>query len=376
MEEIKITSKDDIVMKLLHYFITEENYRPIILRGANNEIWLENLDSDLKIIRINTSYLHNNVQLENDLRRTKSIMKNIKRKTFSLNMNMLNIIIDAGENVGNIEDKDIETVKITKIADLKKNKIISSLFPKIKKVSSNKVDSVTMMALTNEINQKTLKEEKKLSKIFSNKKPIVTNTLIIINILIFILMLDNNVYNYIISNFGNHYYFLQKGQIYRLVTSGFLHADVLHILFNMYALSIVGKEIEKYYGKIKYLIIYFVSMIIGSIFAAVFSESFGIGASGAIFGLFGSLLFFSYNYRATLDGLLRSPIMPTILINIVIGFTIPNVSVSAHIGGLLGGFLTSMAVGIETKKNKTDRINAIIVILIMTAFLGYMLLTK
>lgn len=376
MENLKVSKKDEIVMKLLHYFITEEDYRPIILRGATNEIWLENLDKNLKIIRINTGYLHNTEQLEIDLRKTKSIMKNIKRKTFSLNMNMLNIIIDAGENVNLVEDKDIETVMVKKIADLKKNKIINAIFPNFQKVSASNIEPINMMALTEEINKKTLNEEKKLSKLFGNKKPVVTTALIIINVLIFIFGFNSNIFNYLINNFGNHYLLLKEGEIYRLITSGFLHADILHIFFNMYALWAVGKEIEKYYGKIKLLIIYFVSMIIGSLFAAVFTNGMIVGASGAIFGLFGSLLFFSYNYRATIDNLLKSPIMSVILLNLAIGFIVPNVSISAHVGGLIGGFLSSMAVGIETKKSKLDKINSSIVILLTIIFLSVMIIAK
>lgn len=376
MENLKVSKKDEIVMKLLHYFITEEDYRPIILRGATNEIWLENLDKNLKIIRINTGYLHNTEQLEIDLRKTKSIMKNIKRKTFSLNMNMLNIIIDAGENVNLVEDKDIETVMVKKIADLKKNKIINAIFPNFQKVSASNIEPINMMALTEEINKKTLNEEKKLSKLFGNKKPVVTTALIIINVLIFMFGFNSNIFNYLINNFGNHYLLLKEGEIYRLITSGFLHADILHIFFNMYALWAVGKEIEKYYGKIKLLIIYFVSMIIGSLFAAVFTNGMIVGASGAIFGLFGSLLFFSYNYRATIDNLLKSPIMSVILLNLAIGFIVPNVSISAHVGGLIGGFLSSMALGIETKKSKLDKINASIVILLTIIFLSVMIIAK
>lgn len=376
MENLKVSKKDEIVMKLLHYFITEEDYRPIILRGATNEIWLENLDKNLKIIRINTGYLHNTEQLEIDLRKTKSIMKNIKRKTFSLNMNMLNIIIDAGENVNLVEDKDIETVMVKKITDLKKNKIINAIFPNFQKVSASNIEPINMMALTEEINKKTLNEEKKLSKLFGNKKPVVTTALIIINVLIFMFGFNSNIFNYLINNFGNHYLLLKEGEIYRLITSGFLHADILHIFFNMYALWAVGKEIEKYYGKIKLLIIYFVSMIIGSLFAAVFTNGMIVGASGAIFGLFGSLLFFSYNYRATIDNLLKSPIMSVILLNLAIGFIVPNVSISAHVGGLIGGFLSSMALGIETKKSKLDKINASIVILLTIIFLSVMIIAK
>lgn len=376
MEELKVTNKDDIIMKLLHYFITEEDYRPIMLKGAINEIWLENLNSDLKIVRINTGYIHNKEQLELDLRRTKNIMKNIKRRTFTLNMNMLNIIVDAGENVKLIEDKDIETVKVSKVSDLKRNKIVNSLFPKIIKVSSKRSKPTDMLELTEEINKKTIKEEKKFSKLFNNKKPIITQTLIIINVLIFLLMINPTIYNYAIYYLGNNYLMVRSGEVYRLITSGFIHANIFHLFFNMYALAMIGKEIEKYYGSLKYLAIYFISMIVGSLFGCFFTEGIGIGASGAIFGLFGSLLFFSYNYRATISGLLRSPIMPTIVMNLLLSFMIPNVSASAHIGGLIGGFLTSMIVGIETNKRKNDKVNGIIVLILMILFLSFMIMTK
>ena len=62
-----ITSGDELVMKLLHYFITEKNYNPIILQGAEDEIWLENLESDYKIIRIVSNYIHNDEQFDFDI---------------------------------------------------------------------------------------------------------------------------------------------------------------------------------------------------------------------------------------------------------------------------------------------------------------------
>src|SRR5574344_1154269 len=91
--------KNLIVMKLLHYFITERNYNPIVLQGADDEIWLENMDEEYKIIRVVSTYLHNDEQLDFDLFKTKKIAKKIKRKTFSLTMNVLSIYIDLGDNV-------------------------------------------------------------------------------------------------------------------------------------------------------------------------------------------------------------------------------------------------------------------------------------
>ena len=105
----EITSREDeLVMKLLHYFITEANYTPIVLHGANNEIWLENFDNDYKIVRIVSNYIHNNDQFENDLYKTKQIMKSIGKKTLSYSLNTLSLFINLGDNVdmNNLEIDD------------------------------------------------------------------------------------------------------------------------------------------------------------------------------------------------------------------------------------------------------------------------------
>ncbi len=80
------------------------------------------------------------------------------------------------------------------------------------------------------------------------------------------------------------------GEYYRLVTSMFLHGGIVHLLFNMYAIYILGDFIERFYGAKKYLAIYFVSGVVASIFSLYFSPVMGVGASGAIFGLLGAAL--------------------------------------------------------------------------------------
>ena len=97
--EMMIDQNDELVMRLLHYFITEKNYNPIVLHGAKNEIWLENLEEDYKIVRIVSNYIHNDEQFDFDIFRTKQIVKRIRKKTFSLNLNTLSIFINLGENV-------------------------------------------------------------------------------------------------------------------------------------------------------------------------------------------------------------------------------------------------------------------------------------
>lgn len=379
MASISVGKKDEIVMKLIHYFVTEENYRPIIVRGVQNEIWLENLDSEIPLIRININYIHNEEQLLTDTRRAESIRKTIKKKTYSLNMNMLNLLVDVRDEVTDVENevtKNIKTIKINKISDLKKNNFINEFFPSFKeKVQNKKANLNEMFTMTDELNEKTVKEDKILAKVFrNNEKPIITTSLIVINVIVYLLSIVN--YNFILNTFANYYLYIKNGEFYRLLTSTFVHANIIHLLFNMYALYVIGPVVEKYYGKLKFLLIYLGSGIIGSLFSVVLTNYASVGASGAIFGLFGALLFFGYKYRATLDGFLRSSIVPTLILNLIIGLVIPGIDISAHIGGLIGGVLFSYSVGVVNKGKNKDRINGIIVIIIMVAFLVYMLMNK
>lgn len=377
MEETA-TRNDEIVMKMIHYFVTEQDYKPIIVTGIRNEVWLENFKSNPKLIRININYIHNNEQYKSDLRKAEVIMKSIKKKTYSFKMNMLNILVDVGENVEKIESTpNIESVKVTKINDLKKNELVINHFPTIKnKIFTKKAGIEEMVKMTNDMNEKTKKDEKKLAKIFKESKPVITYSIIIINIIIYLLMLRADLYTKIIQNFSSHYAFVKDGEVYRLFTAMFLHADICHILFNMYALYIIGTEVERYYGKAKFLFIYIFSGIMGSLLSCVLNTTFSLGASGAIFGLFGALLYFAFEYRAVLDKYLRGQLIPVILINLLMGFMIPSIDVFGHIGGLIGGILASMIMGIKDKDKKVDRINGIIISIILIVFLGYLLLQK
>ena len=114
MSELVIDPKEELVMKLLHYFITEQGYNPIVLHGAKDEIWLENLDNDYKIVRIVSNYIHNTEQFDYDTFKTKQILKQIKKKTLTFSVNTLSIYTDLGDNV-NLESADnIDCVYIKK----------------------------------------------------------------------------------------------------------------------------------------------------------------------------------------------------------------------------------------------------------------------
>jgi membrane associated rhomboid family serine protease len=131
-----------------------------------------------------------------------------------------------------------------------------------------------------------------------------------------------------------------NGDWWRLVTSMFLHASILHIAFNMYALWVIGTPVEQYLGRARYLGLYFVSGLAGAAGALLQSPTTPVlGASGAIFGILGAMLIIEWQVTGRLAG----NAMTFIVINLVISFAIPNISWGGHIGGLIGGILVTLA---------------------------------
>lgn len=377
--ENTIDKNDEIVMKLLHYFITEQGYSPIILQGAQNEIWLENLNGEHKIVRIVSNYIHNNEQFDFDIFRTKQIMKKIKKKTMSLSINALSIFINLGENVNTeITNFDnIDCVYLNDIKDLNKYEFIKNEFPTITKNTKFKEKGMELfLKLTNEISKKSENESMKAEDVFAKKKPVVTYTIIAINIVLFVLMYifgKGSTDAQTLVNFGANYAPLIKaGEYYRLITSAFLHIGLMHLLVNSYALYVIGPQVESFFGKTKYIIIYVLSAAFGNLLSMLFTDAISAGASGAIFGLLGSTLYFGYHYRVYLEGVLKSQIIPLIVINLALGFILSGINNAAHIGGLIGGVLVSMAVGVKYKSTDSQKTHGVIMTIILAAFLIYM----
>ena len=373
MEQVRINNKDTIIMNLTHYFITEQNYNPVVVHGVNDEIWLENMNSDYKIIRIVSKYIHNNEQLNFDRFRSKQITKKLKRKTFSFRMNVLNIYIDLGDNVTNIEEENSKDVSvfISKISDIKKS-VMSKIFPDIvEKTNHPEKGMEFLFKITEDINVSNEKKNKRMEKIFSSKKPIITYILMALCILMFIITsfgIDKMTLVVYGANVGS---LVKNGEVYRLITYMFLHGGLIHIFFNMYSLYIVGPRVEDFFGKWKFLLIYLISGISGGLLSiAMNGDVISVGASGAIFGLFGALLYFGYNYRGYIGAIIKSQILPIVIYNLLIGFFISGIDMWGHVGGLIGGIITTYALG--TIENKKYNFSNILLLIIYLGFLIYL----
>jgi len=138
---------------------------------------------------------------------------------------------------------------------------------------------------------------------------------------------------------------IAQGEIWRLFTATFLHADILHLLFNLYALSALGHQVEAYFGHGRFLAIYIIAGLWGSLASYATSPEISVGASGAIFGLAGATAVYFWRYRENFGDAGRSilsNVLAVIVLNLVFGFTNPQIDNAGHIGGLIGGAFVAL----------------------------------
>ena len=367
--------KNVLAMKLLHYFITEKNYNPIILQGAEDEIWLENLNSDYKIVRIVSNHIINEEQFNFDIFKTKHVVKKIKRKTFSFSMNVLSIFTDLDEDVKMTENKNIDCVSLNEIEDLSKYDFVKEVFPDI----SNKMEFTEegfqlFMKITADINKKNKAESVKVDEVFKPKIPFITYGLLVVNTIVFILMRFYGYGDYFTGKYSTlGASIVLDHEFFRMITGTFIHVGLIHYIFNMYSLYIIGIQMESYLGKFKFLAVYLFSTIIGSLFSIIFNgniASFGMGS--VISGLIGSMLYFGYHYRVYLGQVIKSQIIPVAIGLFLLGLSSEGeIDNFANLGGLVAGALITMALGIKYKSTTSDKVNGLIVSVILTIFLGF-----
>ena len=224
------------------------------------------------------------------------------------------------------------------------NMLIYSL--RDKKVVYSSSSCKLLIPIINEIDTKKKRNNKR------DKYMMLTNILIAVNLLVFLIsawisknIFDIDIYTLIIMG-AKVNSLIDKGQVWRLITCAFLHGGLIHIFFNMYALKILGPEIEYVYGKVKYLVIYLLSAIAASIFSYIFGpQSVSVGASGAIFGLFGAMLIFGIKHRKQMGKAYMMNILQVIFVNVIIGISSSNIDNAAHFGGLIVGALIALLLG-------------------------------
>ncbi len=174
----------------------------------------------------------------------------------------------------------------------------------------------------------------------STDRPVVVPVLIAINIVIFAVTvvqarsLSRNDSAGLFQQWGLLPTAVADGAWWRLVTSGFLHFGPIHLAFNMIALWVIGRDLEQVLGRTRFLVVYLVSLLGGGLAVFLFSDPDipVAGASGAVFGLMGGLAVVLLRMRLS-----PGPALTIILLNVVISFVVPGISILGHLGGLVFG---------------------------------------
>ena len=177
------------------------------------------------------------------------------------------------------------------------------------------------------------------------RKPIVTFAIIGVTVLIFLVQFLMSMFSDVDLFFfygGKINEFIMLGQVWRLITPVFLHSSILHIVLNMYALYIIGRRLELYYGHGRFLLLYMLSAFAGNVFSFVLTPAPSLGASTAIFGLLAAEGMFIFQNRKLFgpDHTRRAIINlgVILMINLAYGFSsLARIDNMGHIGGLLGG---------------------------------------
>ena len=183
-----------------------------------------------------------------------------------------------------------------------------------------------------------------------NRRPDVTYMLLGTYILVWLLMeiMGNSGDGHTLLQFGALFGpYVASGEYWRFFTSTFLHVGLMHLFFNGISLLIFGRIVEGVFGRLRFISIYVTSGLSGSVLSFMFNtDSIGAGASGAIFGVLGSLVsYYTINYRL-LGKYARQTLVGILIIgaiNLFIGFTTPGIDNWAHIGGFIGGTLSGFA---------------------------------
>jgi membrane associated rhomboid family serine protease len=203
-------------------------------------------------------------------------------------------------------------------------------------------------------------------------RPLIVPTLIVLNVAIFVWTVvqagsvDNNPAARLFQQWALEPGEVHDGEWWRVLTSGFLHIGPIHLLFNMWALWVLGRDMEMVLGRVRFLTVYLVALVGGSAAVMMFYLPYEqvAGASGAVFGLMGGLAVVLRRMRAP-----AGQVIGLIVVNVVISLVIPGISLIGHLGGLVVGAAATAAMVYAPARSRnlvqTGAIASLVILLLL-----------
>lgn len=223
------------------------------------------------------------------------------------------------------------------------------------------VQTTSIEDIRTKIRREEKKQEQKFKEVFNYGKPYLMYTLLLINVLMFMVLesVGSSTNPETLIKYGAKWNpAIIEGEYWRFITPMFLHIGYLHLIFNSIALFFLGGAVERIYGTSRFFWIYLFAGICGTIASFAFTPNLSAGASGAIFGCFGALLYFGLKQRNLFFRTMGMDVIIILIINLGIGFLIPMIDNYGHIGGLIGGFLAAMMLNLPHQQFIKERLLA------------------
>ncbi|WP_183040885.1 rhomboid family intramembrane serine protease [Salipaludibacillus neizhouensis] len=382
----------------IHHLVNREGMRVVYISNNNEEVWLEDdRKKPYQIIKLTQRDFDWSNHLRRSIARTFEYSKEISKKLNLRQANVVNVILSIHTPVDDYESIVQKALPLTAGG---KNQFRTILIP-IKELQDKMFPLATewdlsempryinldyidedrqdelLVSLKQSVKQSLKKREEKERNLFLHGKPLFTFLLlgIILAIFAFVEMRGSTTSTVTLIEFGAKFDpLILEGEWWRLFNAMFLHIGFLHLFMNSLALFYLGGAVERIFGTGRFVIIYFIAGFIGSASSFMFNDNVSAGASGAIFGCFGALLYFGVNHKRLFFRTMGMNVIVILIINLGFGFLVPMVDNGAHIGGLIGGFLASAIVGLpKHKKNIFQAISLVVTIITATILLwiGY-----
>jgi rhomboid protease GluP len=364
-----LNSKEDFLFwRLAQFFICECDYRLIQIKESEQELWLENAKNKQgKIIRLVRENLDWSNWLQRDMEAAAAIGEQYRRRFLVGDLRIINVYITPYPPV---DDYLFRIEKPFKVPGGKTEVHTLLLMPDqlhqtLQQLGTSLGFSVPIMLEKEEydqqevlmLKQQTLAEAARQARqeqaVFENGRPFFTFVFLILQIAAMILMefFGGSTNSATLIKFGAKFNpLIIEGEWWRFITPIFLHIGFLHLFMNSLSLFYLGPLVERIYGNVRFLWIYLFSGFAGSLASFALSPHLSAGASGAIFGCFGALLYFGVIYPKLFFRTMGTSVLFVIALNLVFGFTVQGIDNAGHIGGLIGGFLASGLVHFPKKK--------------------------
>ncbi|WP_158735104.1 rhomboid family intramembrane serine protease [Alteribacillus sp. YIM 98480] len=347
--------------KFIYHLVIKEDLRIIDISPDNKQVWIEKEQNGkkaaIRIVKVEYDWMKD---LEIDKEKAKRMLNKVKKIIPARKLTFFNIYVSTyppvdlnsrltqhWENEKDMKSFFIASDSAQSTVDQPGDVLKTMGFEQHWEDSRDLMEEEHQYYaryFKKEVFRKQEKLEKKDKNLLLFGKPRFTYLLLVSILLVFFAVEQAGGSTDILTliDFGAKYNpAIIEGEWWRFFSAMFLHIGFFHLFMNSLALFYLGGAVERMYGTVRFVIIYFIAGLFGSLASFAFNEQISAGASGAIFGCFGALLYFGFIHQKLFFRTMGMNVLIILAINLSFGFIVPAVDNGAHIGGLIGGFLAS-----------------------------------